>query len=318
MLRRHRLALGLALATAILGRSLHAELPPDVLARNSWAELTRADYDAALARVPQKMRYEFASSPKRVQITLNNLLLTKTLASQARAHGLRPEVSFADRSTKTPLDEDRGLAAAELKRIEKDANDAFDAHKNEYDAKARELYQAKPDAYRTAEAVRLSDIAVLIKGRGEDAARARAAEARAKIMAGGNFGDVAREYSDDRTTRDKGGQLPFVTAQRMTPGYAKVVFGLKVGEISQPIEAPTAYHVVRLDERRESRLQSFDEVRESVLATLRARYAAEQRDLRLQSIYRDPKTEVNQPAIDALVTRVDPNTFRKPGKAAGS
>src|SRR5690348_2824344 len=114
-----------AIAASLFAVPLHAELPPDVLARNSWVELTRADYDAALARVPQKMRYGFATSPKRVQDLLSNLLLTKTLAAQARAHGLRPAPAF-DPNNEKLQGEDRALAAAELQRIEEDASRAFD------------------------------------------------------------------------------------------------------------------------------------------------------------------------------------------------
>ena len=49
------------------------------------------------------------------------------------------------------------------------------------------------------------------------------------------------------------------------------------------------------------------------MKTLRDRYIALQRDLRIQSIYRDPDLQINQPAIDALVNKVDP-TKLKPGQ----
>jgi hypothetical protein len=306
-----------AIAASTFVVSLHAELPPDVLAKNSWVELTRADYDAALARLPQKMRYGFATSPKRIQDLLNSLLLTKTLAAQARAHGLRPAPAF-DPNNEKLQGEDRALAAAELQRIEEDASREFDARKADFEAKALEVYKTNRDAYRTPEELRLSDIAVLIKGRGEDAARERAAEARAKILAGADFASVAREYSDDPTTRDKGGALPFMPAGRMAPSYAKVVFALKnVGDVSEPIPAPSAYHVARLEERKPSEERPFEQVRDSIMSSLRASYVADKRDLRMQQIYSDPKTEANEPAIDALVNRVDPKVFRnKSGKSA--
>ena len=87
--------------------------------------------------------------------------------------------------------------------------------------------------------MRLSDIAVAIKGRGDDAARVRAEDARRRVMAGEDFAAVAREYSDDPTTKDKGGALPFVTEKGLAPAYAKAVFALsKIGEVSMPIKAP--------------------------------------------------------------------------------
>ena len=151
-----------------------AELPPDVIARSSWMELTRADYEKAVAKVPENLRFEFSTSPKRVQRMLNNLLLTKTLAAQARAHGTRPAASFEQGAGD---DSDRALATAELQRIEADAGTAFDAQKAAYEMKARERYTLDRDKYKTPEEVRISDIAIAIKSRGDEAALARAREA---------------------------------------------------------------------------------------------------------------------------------------------
>jgi peptidyl-prolyl cis-trans isomerase C len=277
------------------------ELPADVLAQNQWTKLTRADYDAALARVPAAQRDEFATSPRRVQSLLNTLLVVKTLAAQARLDGVRPQGSLA--AGEAP---EQALANAELARIDEDAAHAFDAKKYAFVAKAREAYALAPDKYRVPEEVRFSDIAVTIKDRGDAAALARAEEARRKLVAGEDFAKVAREYSDDPTTREHGGALPLVSRERLAKEFADGVFALtRVGEISQPIKAPTAYHVVRLDERRPARVQSFDEVRDKLLQELRTRYIAEQRDARIQAIHRDPTLVVNQKAIDALVVPYD-------------
>ncbi|MGA8031060.1 MAG: peptidyl-prolyl cis-trans isomerase, partial [Casimicrobiaceae bacterium] len=93
-----------------------------------------------------------------------------------------------------------------------------------------------------------------------------------------------------------------------------------VGEISEPIKGPAAWHVVRLDERRPAGVKPFDEVRDGIMKTLRDRYIAQQRELRVQAIYRDPDLQINQPAIDALVNKVDPRLLKpgQPVKPGGS
>jgi hypothetical protein len=283
-----------------------AALPPDVLVKSRWMELTRTDYERALARVPEKHRFEFAASPKRVQDLLNGLLVTKTLAAQARSHGTHPAASsFSDGKD----DGDSALAAAELRRIEADAARAFDARKSAFEAKAREIYELDREKYRAPEEVRFSDIAVAIKDRGEQAALARAHEARRKLQEGADFAAVAHEFSDDATTRDKGGELPFVSARRMAPDYAKAVFALRIGEISEPIKGPAAYHVVKLEGRKPARIRAFDEVRDEIVNGLRRKYVDDQRELRIRSIHEDPDIQINQAAIDALVNRIDPKLF---------
>ena len=120
-------------------------LPPDVFAKNQWMELTRGDYDAALAKLPAKRRWDFATSPTRLRELLNGLLVTKTLAAQARAHGLDAG-SLASEGAKSPRRAyavERALANAELKRIDDDAGNAFDAKKLEFEAKAREALHGR-------------------------------------------------------------------------------------------------------------------------------------------------------------------------------
>lgn len=303
LLTRSQLLLAVAafsIATACAAAA--APLPPDVLARNRWMDLTHHDYEAALSRVPEKLRWEFATSPKRIQGLLNGLLVTKTLAAQARVHGTRAASSLGESAD---AESDQALAAAEIQRVENDARTAFERRKTQFEAKAREIYTLDRDKYREPEEVRLSDIAVSIKERGDEAARARAEEARKRLAAGDDFATVAREYSDDPTTKDKGGALPFVSRKKLAPDYAKAVFALsKVGEISTPIKAPLAYHVVRLEERHAERTRSFDEVRDSIIEKLRQKYIAEQRDALVASVHRDPDLQINQPAIDALVNPV--------------
>jgi hypothetical protein len=285
-----------------------AELPDNVLARNQWTELTRADYDAALARIPENMRIPFATSPKRVQIMLNNLLVDKTLAAQARAHGIPAPMSV---SPDSDADVTKALAEAELARIEKDAGAEFDAKKNEFEAKAHEMYLVDRESYRVPEKVRLSDIAITIKDRGDEAALARALEARARVVAGVDFGVVAREYSDDATTREKGGALPLVTEKELTPAFAAGVFAQPDGEISQPIKGPSAYHIVRIEERKPSYIRPFEEVRETIVQTLRQQYVAKARQARIDAIYQNPDLLVNQAAVDALVQRIDPKLLER-------
>ena len=160
----HRLVASLLIGALSLGASAFAaDLPPNVLAKSRWMELTKADFDAALTRIPEKMRVEFAANPQRVQAVLNNLLMTKTLAAQARLHGTPPR-PVGPRGFGT--DEERTLAAGELARIESDASRDFDAKKAAFEVKAREIYELDPGKYRAPEEVRVSDIAVEIKDRG--------------------------------------------------------------------------------------------------------------------------------------------------------
>jgi peptidyl-prolyl cis-trans isomerase C len=304
-----RASLCLAILLLLPSLAARAELPPDVLVKNRWVQLTRADWDAAMERIPAKNRFEFAMGAKRVQTMLNGLLLDKTLAVQAKMHGTTLPESEKDL---TGLAREKALAKAELARVESKAEASFEARKAEFEARAREIWKANPENYQVPEEVRVSDITILFRGRTDDAARARAQEARAKVLAGNDFAAVAREYSEDRTTRDKGGALPFVTAKRLVPSFARGVFALKnVGDVSPPIKTPSGYHIVRLEERKPARTKTFDEAHDEIMAELEKSYVAQERQRFVDAIFADPSTEVNQASVDALVNRVDPKVLRQ-------
>ena len=96
------------------------------------------------------------------------------------------------------------------------------------------------------------------------------------------------------------------------PALAQTLRAMKdVGEISEPIRATNGYYVVRLDGRKPARQQTFDEVKDQLLAKLRQAHIDARRNAKSDSIFADPELRVNQPAIDALLLKADPEAVRR-------
>ena len=74
----------------------------------------------------------------------------------------------------------------------------------------------------------------------------RIQEAYRKIEAGENFGIVARDYSDDRTSSTNGGLLPVMALGQIPPEYLGVISSLRVGNISEPFETQHGWHIIRV------------------------------------------------------------------------
>ncbi len=75
-----------------------------------------------------------------------------------------------------------------------------------------------------------------------------------KLNQGEDFAKLAKEYSEDPGTKDKGGDLGFVKRGVFVPEFDKAIFDdLKVGEITQePVETIFGYHIIqKLEERGE-------------------------------------------------------------------
>ena len=69
-----------------------------------------------------------------------------------------------------------------------------------------------------------------------------------EIKGGLSFEDAAKKYSDDTTTKDKGGDLGWIGRGPMLQEYQKAAFTMKPGEVSDVIKAPYGYHLIKLVE----------------------------------------------------------------------
>ena len=80
--------------------------------------------------------------------------------------------------------------------------------------------------------------------RSKDEAKARCEEALAKIKGGAKFGDVVREYHDNKSNLT-GDLPPFGRKGQMVEEFSKAAFELKPGEISGVVESPFGFHIIK-------------------------------------------------------------------------
>ncbi|WP_177203512.1 peptidylprolyl isomerase [Marinospirillum celere] len=88
--------------------------------------------------------------------------------------------------------------------------------------------------------------------RDEEATQALILQMRERIQSGESLSSLAREYSDDRATRQSGGSLGWVSPGQMVPAFEEAMDQLEIGEISQPVQSRFGWHLIEVTERRES------------------------------------------------------------------
>jgi foldase protein PrsA len=71
-----------------------------------------------------------------------------------------------------------------------------------------------------------------------------------KLKAGGDFIALARQYSTDPSTKDKGGELGFFGRGQMVPAFQNAAFALPVGAISEPVKSPFGWHIIQVEDRK--------------------------------------------------------------------
>lgn len=254
--------------------------------------LTRSDYDAVLLGIPESDRFAFQASERRIGQLLNNMLLTRTLADEARKIGLdkdpllQKEMAYAA---------ERVLASRRLDVLEKELKIP------DMTAAAEERYRLKPEEFRLAESVSASHVLVDTKQRSEAEALERAEQVRAKALSGIPFPDLAREYSDDPSAQGNQGNLGFFTRGRMAKPFEDAAFGLeKPGDISAVVKTQFGYHVIRLNEKQTARQRTFDEVKEGLIGQLTRSYIEKEKQRHAELITTDKSIVMNLEAISTL------------------
>jgi parvulin-like peptidyl-prolyl isomerase len=81
--------------------------------------------------------------------------------------------------------------------------------------------------------------------RTKEDALARAREVLQKVRDGEDFAALAGEYSDDRGSRERAGDLGPFPRGVMHPAFEQAAFALGVDEISDVVESPFGYHVIQ-------------------------------------------------------------------------
>jgi parvulin-like peptidyl-prolyl isomerase len=76
-------------------------------------------------------------------------------------------------------------------------------------------------------------------------AKARAAEALAKLRGGAEFEDMVKEYSDDPGSVDRLGLLGKFHRADLDPAFSKSAFALQVEQISDVVETPFGFHIIK-------------------------------------------------------------------------
>ena len=102
----------------------------------------------------------------------------------------------------------------------------------------RETYKLEKDRYRASH--------ILVQTKGEaDAVYSR-------LKTGVDFAVLARDYSVDRQSAERGGDLGYFTAEDIDPNFVKAADKLKVGSYSGPVQTPYGYHLILLTDRQKA------------------------------------------------------------------
>jgi peptidyl-prolyl cis-trans isomerase D len=87
-------------------------------------------------------------------------------------------------------------------------------------------------------------------------------------MAGSNFIELVKEYSDDEGTKDNGGELGVTDGSVFPPEFEEVIALMEEGSLSDPVELDESIHLLLLKDTQTPIADTFEEKREAILSSI--------------------------------------------------
>lgn len=120
-----------------------------------------------------------------------------------------------------------------------------------------------------------------------------AKEVKAQLEGGTDFAKLAAEKSKDKNA--EGGSLGFFSRGQMLKPFEDAAFALDVGKLSEPVKTSFGWHIIEVQEKRDQKLPSFDDVKDPIISQLVVRKA--------QSVVGDLRSKAKIEILDPEIKR---------------
>lgn len=89
-------------------------------------------------------------------------------------------------------------------------------------------------------------------------------EIKAKLAAGEDFAELAKQYSTDEKSKESGGELGYFKKGDIVQEFADVAFSLEVGKISDPVKTDYGYHLIKVEDKKGAEEVTLEESKDKI------------------------------------------------------
>jgi len=159
------------------------------------------------------------------------------------------------------------------------------------DADVEAFYKQNITQYTTPAQVRASHILFKTEGKDENAVRAQAEAVLKQAKApGADFDALAKQYSEDESNKDRGGDLDYFGRGRMVPEFEAAAFGMKSGEISDLVKTSFGFHIIKVVDNQAEVVRPLADVRNEIVDQLRWQKAQQEAETVAKALASAAKT----------------------------
>lgn len=116
-----------------------------------------------------------------------------------------------------------------------------------------------------------------------------------KLKSGGKFADLAKQYSQDPGSKDKGGDLGFFRQGQMVPSFEKAAFSQPINAIGPPVKSPFGYHIIQVLDRTPGQKATLASAHDQIVDQLRQQQEGPLVQPFMQNLLLKAKIDVKDP-----------------------
>ena len=157
----------------------------------------------------------------------------------------------------------------------------------------KQQYMASIQQYQVPNRVHVEHILLMTVGKTDaevEEIKKKADDVLKQVKKGGKFDDLAKKYSEDPGSKDKGGELGWIAQGQTVPEFEKAAFSLGPGQVSDLVKSQYGFHIIKVVEKETAHTKPFQEVKDS----LRANFLPTQADKQASAIADQLTTAIRQ------------------------
>jgi len=257
-MRKYVGILGILLLMIVFVQGKAMAKDAEIVAKIGDKKITVADFERILGYVDTERQKLMEKNPQLKEALLKQIVQSMVIADLAKKKGFDKKADVKDQ---LKLFSDGFLANEYLKKEVASKITVSDDDMKLY-------YDGHKDEFKTPETVRARHILVRVDTSASESDKKKAKEKTEdilkKIKSGEDFVKLASEMSDDPGSKSKGGDLGFFSRGRMIKPFEDAAFSLKPGEVSDVIETQFGYHIIKVEEKKDEAIETFDAVKERI------------------------------------------------------
>jgi len=140
----------------------------------------------------------------------------------------------------------------------------------------------------------------------------------AKLKAGGDFAALAKQYSTDPSSKEKGGELGFFGPNMMVKPFQDAAFADPVGKITAPVKSPFGYHIIQVEEKKPATKATLANSTEKIQGILKQQQQQQAVPAFMNSLRGGATIVVNDPSLQDAIPPAAPPVSPAPAASAAA